>query len=86
MTKKIIEAKLKEIDKIIQKEYHNENNIGVLTGLSGMVLFQFYYSKYLDIPDNANTGATILGHIIEKINAGYNSSLYSNGIAGFSIF
>ena len=83
MTKKIIEAKLKEIDKIIQKEYHNEKNIGVLTGLSGMALFQFYYSKYLDIPDNANTGATILGHIIEKINDGYNSSLYSNGIAGF---
>ena len=56
MNKEIIETKLKEIDKIIKKEYRNENNIGVLSGLSGMVLFQFYYSKYLDICDNADFG------------------------------
>ncbi|WP_452600534.1 lanthionine synthetase C family protein [Pontimicrobium sp. MEBiC06410] len=86
MTKKIIETKLKEIDEIIKKEYRNENNIGVISGLSGMALFQFYYSKYLDTPDNANFGVTILGDIIEKINGGYNSSLFSNGIAGFGWF
>ncbi|MCD2258058.1 lanthionine synthetase C family protein [Psychroserpens luteolus] len=83
MNKHLLEAKLAEISKIIETEYINEEHIGLMSGLSGMALFQFYYSKYLDIEDNANFGANILSHCIEKINHGYNSPLYSNGIAGF---
>jgi lantibiotic modifying enzyme len=83
MNKEIIELKLKEIDKIIKNEYKNEEDIGVLTGLSGLMLFQFYYSKYLNINENADLGVNILEHIINKINDGYKTPYYCSGIAGF---
>lgn len=83
MNKHLLEAKLAEINTVIRKEYTNEEHIGLISGLSGMVLFQFYYSKYLDIEDHADFGTHILGHCVEKINHGYNSPLYSRGIAGF---
>ncbi len=83
MKKEIIETKLKEIDKIVKEEYLNEMNIGVLSGLSGMALFQFYYSKYLNVNEHADFGAKILEHIIKKLNEGYSTSLYWNGMAGF---
>ncbi|WP_298900864.1 lanthionine synthetase C family protein [uncultured Psychroserpens sp.] len=83
MNTHLLEAKLAEISKIIKKEYINEQHIGLASGLSGMVLFQFYYSKYLDVENHADLGTQILGHCVEKINQGYNSPLYSNGIAGF---
>ena len=83
MYKILIETKLKEIDQIIKNEYQNEENIGVLVGLSGMALFQFYYSKYLDINDHADVGVDIITHCIGKINEGYNTPTYCRGIAGF---
>ncbi len=83
MNNDIIEAKLEEINKIIQEEYRNESDIGALSGLSGMALFQFHYSKYLDVQNHADFGVDILEYIIKKLNEGYSSPLYLNGIAGF---
>ncbi|MEP1488485.1 MAG: lanthionine synthetase C family protein [Algibacter sp.] len=82
MNKNILEKKLKEIDSIIKVQYKNENQIGVLTGLSGISLFQFYYSKYLGIDEHADIGIKILENSINKINEGYNFSTYCTGIAG----
>ncbi len=78
----ILEHKLKEIDAIIRSEYEKEAHLGVLAGLSGMALFQFYYSKYLNIDANADLGVDIISKAIEKINNGYSFSTYCAGIAG----
>ena len=80
--KAILENKLKEIDTIIKSQFENEAHLGVLAGLSGMALFQFYYSKYLDTDSNANVGVAIISNGIEKINDGYSFSTYCTGIAG----
>lgn len=82
MNKEFLEGKLKEIDAIIRSKYSEESQIGVLAGLSGISLFQFYYSKYLDIDDNADIGVEILTKSIDMINEGYNYPTFCTGIAG----
>lgn len=82
MNRELLEKKLKEIDKIIRSQYKNENNLGILSGLSGISLFQFYYSKYLDVNKHADVGVEIITSCIHKINGGYSYPTYCNGIAG----
>lgn len=82
MNKELLEKKLQEIDQIIQSKYKDETQIGVLAGLSGIALFEFYYSKYLDIDDHADIGVEMLTECIEKINNGYSYPTFCTGIAG----
>lgn len=83
MIKEELEEKLKEINEIIKKEYSNSTSVGVLEGLSGISLFQFYYSRYLNNNDFNNDGIETLNLCIEKINNGNCYSTYCNGISGF---
>ncbi len=80
--KEVLEGKLKEISTILQKEYKNNENIGVLSGISGIALFHFYYSKYLDTNDQADIGVDMLEEAINRINEGYQYPTYCTGIAG----
>ena len=82
MHKKLLEEKLKEIEKIISLRYKNENHIGVLSGLSGIALFQFYYSKYLDKDTYSDIGVEILTTCVDRMNEGYNYPTYCTGMAG----
>ncbi|WP_282160506.1 lanthionine synthetase C family protein [Ulvibacterium marinum] len=82
MNKKKLEEKLREIDNSIKQHFRQEENTGVLVGLSGVSLFQFYYSKYLDVNSNANFGVEILSNVIEKINQGYGYPTFCDGISG----
>ncbi len=82
MDKIVLEQQLKNLDKTIQQHYGDEKNPGVLAGLSGLSLFQFYYAKYLDIDNNAEIGTKILMQSINTINNGYNYPTYCTGIAG----
>lgn len=82
MNKDLLEEKLKEIDRIIQSKYKEETQIGVLAGLAGISLFEFYYSKYLDIDDHADVGVDMLTDCIDKINEGYSYPTFCTGIAG----
>ncbi|MBJ6369845.1 hypothetical protein [Snuella sedimenti] len=74
MNKTILEIKLKEISNIIESKYKSENHIGVLAGLSGISLFQFYYSKYLGKDCHIDIGIEIIDRSIVKINEGYSKS------------
>ncbi|NER12568.1 hypothetical protein GWK08_03880 [Leptobacterium flavescens] len=80
--KKELEEKLNEISGILQKEFKTEKDVGVLAGISGIALFHFYYSKYLDIDTQADIGINILEEIIERINNGYQFPTFCSGIAG----
>jgi lantibiotic modifying enzyme len=82
MNKELLEKKLKEIDQIIKSKYKEETQIGVLAGLAGISLFEFYYSKYLDIDDHADIGVEMLTDCIDKINEGYSYPTFCTGIAG----
>ena len=77
-----LREKLKEIDRILRDEYQNSTDIGVLSGVSGIAIFQFYYAQFLQKEHHKDVGADILSWIIEKINNGYIYHTYCGGIAG----
>ncbi|GAB5472043.1 MAG: hypothetical protein Mars2KO_01420 [Maribacter sp.] len=78
-----LENQLQKIAEAIRGHHGKENEIGVLTGLSGMALFCFYYAKYLDDDSLSDIGVKIISDCIEKINRGYSYPTYCSGIAGF---
>jgi lantibiotic modifying enzyme len=80
--KKALEEKLKEISKILDIETTNNKQIGVLAGISGIALFNFYYSKYLDVDTYADKGVELLNESVNRINEGYQFPTYCTGIAG----
>ena len=82
VAKPLLEKKLQEISHILKNAYKQDTNIGVLAGISGISLFFFYYSKYLDVDTYADTGTDILEEVIHKINDGYQFPTYCTGIAG----
>ena len=84
-SKERLESQLSEIAQLISVKYtDHDDNLGVLAGISGAALFQFYYSKHTGSEHNADIGAEIIAHCIEKINAGFSHPSYCNGIAGMA--
>lgn len=80
--KQVLEEKLKEISIILQNEYKKNDQLGVLSGITGIALFHFYYSKYLEVDTQADIGVDILEEAINRINEGYQFPTYCSGIAG----
>ncbi|KYH04460.1 hypothetical protein A1704_17345 [Chryseobacterium cucumeris] len=78
-----LHLKLKEINHVIKEEVSKENNVGILDGLSGIALFQFYYSKYLESENIYEDALITLQKCFEKINDGYSLPTFCSGIAGF---
>lgn len=78
----ILNRKLNEISHILETEYKNQNDLGVVAGIAGLALFQFYYAKYLDVDKHADLGTEMISHCIEKINDGYSYPTFCSGIAG----
>ena len=78
-----LERKLNEIHQVIKNKYSSVSEIGVLGGLSGIALFEFYYSKFLDTEEPSDIGVSIISECISKINEGYGMHTFCNGIAGF---
>ncbi len=78
----LLNEKLKEINSILQWQYTTVADVGVMAGLSGIALFQFYYSKYLDVDEHSDIGIEMISNCIEKINDGYSTPTFCSGIAG----
>jgi len=74
--------KLTEISAVLSKNHEGNKDIGVLSGISGIALFQFYYSRFIDDESYADIGVGIISSIIEKINEGYSFPTFCTGIAG----
>ncbi|WP_422860341.1 lanthionine synthetase C family protein [Flagellimonas sp. S174] len=77
-----LEEKLETISAEIQNGYRQEESLGILTGVSGMALFQFYYAKYKGDDSIADLGVDMVSYCIEKINEGFSYPTYCAGIAG----
>lgn len=77
-----LEKKLEQIAVILRNRYKSIDNVGVMTGVSGIALFQFYYSKYLNRNEYAELGSEMIFHSFEMIDNGYTYPSYCDGIAG----
>lgn len=77
---KILLDKLSEINQALK--YETNEQLGVLSGMSGRALFQFYYSKFLEIDEHAGIGTDILSRCIENINQGNIYPTFCTGLAG----
>ncbi|XLS29909.1 lanthionine synthetase C family protein [Flavobacteriaceae bacterium M23B6Z8] len=81
-SKEVLEEKLKEISNILDEKGMDNTQLGVLAGISGVALFNFYYSKYLDVDTYADKGVEYLNESVNRINEGYQFPTYCSGIAG----
>ena len=80
-----INKKLEEIINITQN-YNNIltiDDIGLFTGKTGLVLFNFYYYKLTKEIRYADSTTKIITEIIQAINGGENAHTFCNGLAGF---
>lgn len=83
-----MEEKLSEIGRFLKKKHrekhHANDQLGVLSGLSGLALFHFYYAKFLNTDEHANIGLKILSLCLKKINNEYNYPTYCTGLVGMA--
>ncbi|MDY8137085.1 lanthionine synthetase C family protein [Aquimarina sp. 2201CG5-10] len=82
ISRKKLEKKLAEVYEITKNDFEKSKHVGVLSGISGVSLFQFYYAKFLDNDEYADVGAEVIAHTIERINSGYTYPTFCTGIAG----
>jgi len=67
------------------KDYHkNELNVGVLSGLSGISIFLFHYSEFLQDEEIAHEATELIEISIEKLNGTYRLPTFCSGISGFA--
>ncbi|WP_299894168.1 lanthionine synthetase C family protein [uncultured Aquimarina sp.] len=81
-TESILLDKLEKISAILSENYTDNQHVGVLSGISGIALFQFYYAKFTENDAHADVGVDMISTVIEKINQGYSFPTFCTGIAG----
>jgi len=59
-----------------------KKNVGVLEGLSGIALLQFYYAKFANEDFVLDWGQETLMLVMKMINEGYGVPTFASGIAG----
>ncbi|MDR0574428.1 MAG: hypothetical protein LBG96_10445 [Tannerella sp.] len=79
-----LQVKLEEIAGILSKSINRYNTPGVLSGISGLALFMFYYSRFTGIAKYAYYGIFALKKAIDMIDAGYSYHTYCIGITGLA--
>ncbi len=81
-----IKEKIKiKLDQIAEEIYlmPDKNDIGLLTGNSGIVLFLAYYSKFNNDAKYAHKISELIGENLKIIEEGYNYDSFCSGITGF---
>ncbi|MDH7447401.1 lanthionine synthetase C family protein [Aquimarina sp. 2201CG14-23] len=74
--------KLEQINLQLSTHYQNNEHVGVLSGISGISLFHFYYSRYMENEQVADIGVDMISETIQRINDGYSFPTFCTGIAG----
>ncbi len=80
--KEKLEKQLETIHGLLKDHFKENTQVGVLSGISGISLFHFYYSKYTETDIYYDAGVEILNESVHRINSGYNVPTYCTGIAG----
>jgi lantibiotic modifying enzyme len=69
--------KISEIFKCLLKNINSSNNnIGLLSGKTGIALFLYYYSKLLNKIKFADQGYEFLFDVFDEINQGFNYHIF----------
>ncbi len=82
LNKPLLEKKVKEIYDVLKHIDLQDQHHGVLSGISGISLFQFYYSRLIDEEEPADIGVDLITKTIQGINNGYAFPTFCTGIAG----
>ena len=83
---KEIKRRLAEMSKMIaQQDKSLYGNRSLLTGTSGLMLFQLYYQRFIDQP-NDKLEEALVDHITAEIESPISSTTFCNGSAGFAWF
>lgn len=75
--------KLEQINTYLILNYQKSQGIGALTGISGIALFHFHYSRLVKNKEIENHAFELIKQCVDEINKGFESLLFPNGIAGF---
>ncbi|WP_299433437.1 lanthionine synthetase C family protein [uncultured Aquimarina sp.] len=81
-TTAVLKEKLKEIHHVLKENYNNKEHIGVLAGMSGISVFQFYYARFVEDEQIADVGVEVISETIQRMNDGYSFPTFCAGIAG----
>ncbi len=74
---------LTKIQKGVEQNLDSIEDLGIVSGIAGIMIFQFLYAKHIQSDEVYDKAKDMIGIGIEKINKGYNNPNYSNGLAGF---
>lgn len=77
-----IKNKISEIADILRKNPMKTEEIGLLSGKAGLVVFLFYYSIFTGDDSFADDGLEIVSEIFDTINNGYAYHTFCTGLAG----
>ena len=77
-----LKIKLQEISNILDVQNLDNKDIGILSGASGVALFQFYYSKFTEEDSHADKAVETITNTIDRINEGFLFPTFCTGIAG----
>ena len=77
-----LETKLREIGNALNSKDFSQEDIGVLSGTTGVALFNFYYCQLINESAYHEKGIEALELVVERINGGYNISSLCSGITG----
>ena len=64
--------------------YPAATNLGVLSGIFGISLFQFYYSRFSNKEGPGNMGVDIITEATKRLNNGCDFPAFCTGIAGYA--
>ena len=79
-----LQVKLEQIANILYDSTDKFNNPGVLSGVSGLSLFMFYYSRFTGNDKFAEVGRQALGKAVTMINDGFANHSFCSGISGLA--
>jgi class I lanthipeptide synthase len=77
-----ISWRISTIAKALEEHYSKTEDIGLLTGRTGIALFFYYYSKFVDDDKYSQLANNIIDGIFEDINNSEVLHTYCNGLAG----
>ncbi len=74
--------KLNEIKDTLDLCIHEENNLSLMGGKSGLALFYFYHYKYLNDQNSYNKGFELISNIFDSINSDSYHHSFCFGLSG----
>lgn len=78
-----LNSTLRNIYNSLNNKVNENNDIGILTGTSGIALFYFKYSEYINSSESFDKGIELIEKNIDLINHGYSMPTYCTGLAGY---